>query len=337
MMPHNPNCVNFLLTSAGRRVELLRAFRQAYLDLQLQGKLVVTDIDPLAPSIQVADYCYIVPRYSSPDYVPALIEICEREDISAVFPLIDPDIPILAMHRQLFEAVHTKVGVISASAAQTCRDKWLTFEFFRQLGLPTPRSWQRDELEQATIDFPCFIKPRAGSAAQFAFRVDTPAQLAFFADYVPNPIAQEFIKGVEITCDVICDFNGNVLGIAQRQRIEVRSGEVSKGKTVFLQSVHDGCLKIAKALPALGPITVQCIVRDDIPYFTEINARMGGGLPLAIAAGMNAPKWLLAHLAGIEINRPGLGDYQRGLYMTRYDSAFYLGEDERNAVASRHL
>ena len=47
--------VNFLFTSAGRRVELLRLFQQARDRLKLDGKTVVTDIDPLAPAIQVAD------------------------------------------------------------------------------------------------------------------------------------------------------------------------------------------------------------------------------------------------------------------------------------------
>jgi len=336
-MTPGTNRVNLLFTSAGRRVELLRAFRNSYAELQLPGKIVVTDIDPLAPALQVADQYHLVQRNTSPDYIPVLVEICRSEAIDAIFPLIDPDILILANHRHLFEAVQAKVAVVPLPAAQTTRDKWLTYHFFKSLHLSTPHTWQVEDLAPSKIDFPCFIKPRAGSAAQFAFRVENRDQLAFFAAYVPDPIVQEFIEGVEITCDIICDLDGKLLGIAQRQRMEVRSGEVAKGKTVFHQSVHDGCIQIAEALPAIGPITVQCILRDNIPYFTEINARMGGGLPLAIAAGVNAPKWLLAHLAGQSLTIPPLGDYQQGLYMTRFDDVFYLDENARHEIASRHL
>lgn len=92
------NAVNVLFTSVGRRVELLRAFRRAYDSLRLAGRIIAVDIDPLAPGLQVADRCYIVPRLSMPDYIPTLVEICERERVNLVFPLIDPDIPIPWSH-----------------------------------------------------------------------------------------------------------------------------------------------------------------------------------------------------------------------------------------------
>jgi len=47
--------VNVLFTSAGRRVELLTAFRQAYKTLGLKGRVVAVDIDAPALTTQVAD------------------------------------------------------------------------------------------------------------------------------------------------------------------------------------------------------------------------------------------------------------------------------------------
>ncbi|MEZ4642760.1 MAG: hypothetical protein R3E31_08500 [Chloroflexota bacterium] len=100
-MAHNN--VNILFTSVGRRVELLRAFRLAYQTLNLSGNItVVTDIDPLAPALQVADKVYMTPRYTAADYIPTLVDICRREAIDLIFPLIDPDIPILAQHQELY-------------------------------------------------------------------------------------------------------------------------------------------------------------------------------------------------------------------------------------------
>ena len=49
-----PKPVNVLFTSAGRRVELMRAFRKAYKQLGLRGSIVATDIDPLAPALKDA-------------------------------------------------------------------------------------------------------------------------------------------------------------------------------------------------------------------------------------------------------------------------------------------
>ncbi|MCZ7667703.1 MAG: hypothetical protein M5U34_11045 [Chloroflexi bacterium] len=56
---HKP--VNILFTSAGRRVELLLAFRQAYKALALPGHIIATDIDPLAPALHAADRFYMTP------------------------------------------------------------------------------------------------------------------------------------------------------------------------------------------------------------------------------------------------------------------------------------
>lgn len=335
----NPS-VNVLFTSAGRRVELLRAFRRAYDALGLAGQIVAVDIDPLAPALQVADRPSIVPRLSDPAYIPALVEICQREQVSLVFPLIDPDIPVLAAHREALESTGARLAVVSPQAAETTADKWLTQQFFRSLDLPTPRSWLPQQLDDARNPvlaqkpdfspvFPVFIKPRRGSAAQHTFKVNEAAELAFFSRYVPDPIVQEFLPGPEITCDVVCDLDGTLLGVCQRQRIEVRWGEVAKGVTVSDARILDACARIARALPAVGPITVQCMLKEGVPHFTEINARCGGGLPLAIAAGVDAPRWLLARTAGLPVEIPALGEYQVGLAVTRYDQSFFLEQTAR--------
>ena len=329
--------VHVLFTSVGRRVELLRAFRRAYQSLALEGQIVAADIDPLAPALQVADRPYIVPRLTTDVYIPTLVEICRREGVSLIFPLIDPDIPRLAENREALEATGARLAVVPAEAAATTADKWPTYQFFQRLGLPTPRSWLPDQLESAQTGYPLFIKPRFGSAGLATFKVRDERELGFFLGHVPDPIVQEFLPGPEITNDVICDLDGEVLAVVSRRRIEVRWGEVAKGVTVHNPAVMDGCLKIAQALPAVGPITVQCMMKDGVPHFTEINARLGGGAPLGIAAGVDSPRWLLARAAGLPVEIPPLGTYTTGLYLTRCDDSFFLTEAEREQMASHRL
>ena len=94
---------------------------------------------------------------------------------------------------------------------------------------------------------------------------------------------------------------------------------------------------LAAALPAVGPFTAQCLLRDGAPFFTEINARFGGGLPLGIRAGVDSPRLLLARAAGLDVEIPPLGGYQLGLYASRFDDAFFYTEAERERMVSRHL
>ncbi len=329
--------VNILFTSVGRRVELVRSFKKAYVDLRLDGKVIATDIDCLAPSLREVDNFYIVPRTSDEGFIPAIAEICQREKINLVFPLIDPDIPVLAHHRKIIESSGTKVVVIPEDFANVTSDKWRTYKFFKKINISTPCSWLPWDTLPSTLNFPVFIKPRFGSAAKFTFIVDNESELKFFCDYVPDPIIQEYLSGPEITSDVISDFEGNVLAVVSRQRIEVRWGEVAKGKTIYHEGISSYCVRIAKALGSIGPVTMQCFLENGNPIFSEINARYGGGASLGIAAGVPSPHWFLSLVTGRKVEAPPLGTYKTGLHITRFDDSFFLSEEDLSNVERRRI
>lgn len=328
---------NILFTSAGRRVELLRLFRRAYEELGLAGKIIVTDIDPLAPALQVADAFYMVPRLDAPEYVQTIHDICIREGIRLIFPLIDPDVPILANHRKVLEETGARLAVIPSESVDIVGDKWKTAQFFKRLGLPSPRSWLPEDPAVLDQAFPLFIKPRRGSASRHTFKVHNRKELDFFSEYVQDVIVQEFLPGPEITTDLVCDCDGKVLAVVSRQRIEVRSGEVAKAVTVHDVFIESACRKIAESLPAIGPLTVQCILKEARPHFTEINARIGGGFPLGIMAGADSAKLLLAQMVGLQIDTTHLDRYISGLYFTRYDDTFPLSQTNYDEITRRHL
>jgi len=315
--------VNLLFASAGRRVELLRLFRQAYRQLGIEGRIIATDIDPLAPALHEADASHIVPRVDDPGYIAAMAEVCKVEEIRMVFPLIDPAVPVLAQHRAAIESTGARLAVVSAEAAEVARDKWMTFEWLRSIGEPTPQTWLAHDLP-ADPPFPLFVKPRYGSAGKKSFRADDRTELDFFLRYIPDPVVQPFVTGAEVTNDVLCSLEGEVWEIVSRRRIEVRWGEVHKGVTVHDPEIRERCSMIAMALQAMGPITVQCLLGEDGPVFTEINARFAGGLPLGVAAGVPSPEWYLREAAGMPVEPPPLGSYRAGVYLTRYDDSFFL-------------
>src|SRR5205807_10104873 len=132
----------------------------------------------------------------------------------------------------------------------------------------------------ASLSCPAFLKPRSGSGGEGAHAVADRAELEVRLGSVRDPIVQEFLPGPEITSDVLCLEDGRAVAVCSRRRIEVRAGEVAKGVTVHDARVVEHCATIAEALQARGPITVQCLMRDSEPRFTEVNARFGGGVPL---------------------------------------------------------
>lgn len=327
--------INVLFTSVGRRVELMRAFRKAYGELELRGSIVGTDIDPLAPALQAVDRYYIVPTLNDERYLPTLADICEQESIQLIFPLIDPDIPVLAQGRESLESKGARLTSLSAPEAVIANDKLLTHDLFRSIAVPAPRTWSGAPDEE--FEFPLYVKPTIGSAGRGGRKVEDQASLEHTLQQIPQAIVQEYLPGPEITSDVSCDAQGRVWAVVCRQRIEVRWGEVAKGVTINNPEIVEACVQIAGALKAKGPITVQCLMREGQPYFTEVNARFGGGLPLGIAAGVPSPEWYLSEAAGIPVAAPPLGTYKSGLNLTRYDESYFLDESEVKDVESHRL
>jgi carbamoyl-phosphate synthase large subunit len=327
--------MNILLTSVGRRVELVRAFRRSYERLRLTGEIIGTDVDWLAPAMHVVDRGVIVPSCRDATYASAVLDLCQRYQVRMVLPLIDPEIPMLARDREEFVRLGICCGVVDETAAGIAGDKWNTTRYFQQLDINTPRSWLPHDPQWHDITFPCFVKPRTGSAGVGATRVNGPEQLAMVLSHLSDPIVQELIDGPEITSDVICDFDGNALQVVSRQRIQVRGGEAIKSVTIQNEQIAESCRRIAESLPARGPITVQSIFNEHGPVFIEINARLGGGVPLAIAAGVDVPSILLSLAAGFPIEDLVECEAEAGWYMTRFDESIFV-KDDVGAKLERH-
>ena len=316
--------VNILFTSIGRRVELINYWKKAYADLGINGQIFGTDIDPLAAAANFVDSFHIVPLSRDKDFIPSIQSICKENEINLIFPLNDNDLVPLSLGKSLLEKNDRIVVVSKSESINMTIDKWKTYEFFKNIRIKTPKTWNPNEKNKS--DFPLLVKPRYGSAGKNVFKIYNKDELNFYIQRIKDPIIQEFIDGPEITTDVVCDFKGSIIGIVNRERIEVRWGEVSKGKTIFDKNIIKNCEKIVENLDIIGPITVQCILEDNDPYFIEINARYGGGTPLGFAAGVKSPHWYLSIASGIELNLPSIGSYKQNLFLSRYDNSLFMDE-----------
>lgn len=315
--------VNFLFTCVGRRVALVTYFRKS-LGEHGTGQVITSDISPLAAAARFGDRHYIVPRYTDENYVLSLLEICRKEHVQGLIPLMEPEFPVLACHRECFTATGAILVLSSQAVIDKCKDKYETYRFFCQKGIPTPKSFLPHDPALQGASFPLFVKPRSGMGSSATFKINNQKELEFFLQYVPDPIVQEYIEGTEYTMDILNDFEGRTIAVVPRERIEVRSGEVSKSLTVKDGELIEQTRVVAEALGGIGPLTIQAFKKENGEIiFTEINPRFGGGVPLAFAAGVNYPMLLSKMLAGEKVP-PQLGRFQDGLYMLRYDEALYI-------------
>jgi len=309
---------NVLVLAAGRRTSLVRAFSEAA--HERGGQVVAADVDGLAPALVMADEAVRSLRTDDPGYVDDVLATTVRRGIGLVIPTIDTDLPILAREQARFAAVGCRVAISTPAFVDVTQDKYRTGLTFGALGIAVPRSWIPPLPPLSELPERAFVKPRAGSASQDAFRVERD-ELATILGRVADPIVQELLQGPEITIDALLDLRGRPIHYVPRRRIRTLGGESVQGVSLdhdpAFESWIEGILERCRGLGAIGPLTLQAFRTPEGPVLSEINARFGGGFPLALAAGADYPRWLLAMVAGDTVE-PRLRAYEPGLFMTRY-------------------
>lgn len=308
-----------LITAAGRRTSLVRAFVEAA--HERGARVCAADLDGLAPALFLADEAVPSVRTDDERFLDDLLATVTRLHIRLVVPTIDTDLPLLARAVARFADIGCRVAISTVPFVDMTMDKYQTGLTFGGLGVRVPASWIPPYPPAGDLPERVFVKPRAGSASQDTFSLER-ADLSTVSRLVTDPIVQELLTGPEITIDALLDFDGHPIHYVPRRRIRTLGGESIQGVTLehdrefeaWIESILARC----SALGAAGPLTLQAFQTADGPVLSEINARFGGGVPLAFAAGGAYPRWLLAMLEG-EVIPPSLGTYESGLFMTRYN------------------
>ena len=317
--------VSVLFSSAGRRVGLVNCFRRAAAHLGIGLEVLACDIDPdMSAACNVADRSFRVPPCRDAQYVPALRSICETHRVSLVVPTIDPELGPLAEASADFASLATRLHVSSANVVAIAGDKLRTAELLRERGVPVPRTATLETVRRRPEDwsFPLLLKPRGGSASIGLRLVQKPEEIP---GATGEPfIAQEFLEGPEYTVNFFVDGKGSLRCAVPHRRIRVRAGEVEKGRTERQLDCMAIAHRIAEALPgARGAMCFQVILDPRLgPKVIEINARFGGGYPLADRAGGFFARWLLEEVTGLPSSMGD--DWREGVTMLRYDEAVYL-------------
>jgi carbamoyl-phosphate synthase large subunit len=315
-----------LFTCIGRRVSLLNDFKAAAKELKLNAGFYGTDTTKLSAAINLCDKSFIVKPVKDGGYIKQLFSIVKKNKINLIIPTVDLDLKALADNKQKLAKLGCTVLVSDPNIIEICQDKRKTYKFLHEKAFDTPLTMETEKaISCNNLKFPCFVKPWDGYASRGSAKINNKQELEVFAKRVPNCIVQEYIKGTEYTCDAYVDFNMQVRCVVPRQRIEVRSGEVSKGRTVKDKTIM---LQVARLVEILGAgpgvITIQLFLTEDKKIkIIEINPRFGGGAPLSIKAGANFPKWILKELTGSKPNIKFDG-FINNLFMLRYDAEVWL-------------
>ena len=138
-------------------------------------EIIGTDMSLEAVGRYLCDRFYQVPPGSSPDYIPSMLEIVDKEEPDLVFPESSNEVLQLAKAKDDFESKGTPVVVSSPEAIETASNKFLMYEEVRKGGkvdLPLYHSASTmDELLEAMDrlgypEKPVVFKPQFGKGSR---------------------------------------------------------------------------------------------------------------------------------------------------------------------------
>lgn len=317
-----------LISSAGRRVSLLRTFRRALDAIGIPGRVIACDLTELTSAMQMADSRYVVPRCDSPEFADVVRRLCATERVDLVIPTIDTELPIWAQLKGQLATAGTTVAVSSPSAIAIAADKRKSNAHCLRSGIPVPRQSTPALVSgtQSQWSLPLVVKPPMGSASKGLQLIRAWRELERTPDDESDEdlIVEEFLPGVEHTVDVYVDRSGEVHCPVVRRRLEIRAGEVSKSRVVREQGLASLAAKVVQTLPgAQGVLNVQIFWDGTSANVVEINARFGGGYPLTWRAGGRYSEWLIREVAFGE-QPPADPSIEFDLTMLRWDEEIFV-------------
>lgn len=313
---------NILFCSVGRRSKLLMDFRKS---MNGCGKIVATDLSPVAPALFFADETYLVPRIDSPTYFEKILEICDKSMVKGITTVIDPEIEVLAKHREELLAKGILPLCPADWTAHLCFDKYEMFKYLNSKGVRTILTYNsldgfKEGLEKGEISFPVFMKPISGSGSVGIGKVNSWEEAeAKFNDGKFKYIVQELMTGGDCDADVYVDcISHKPVASFSKKKIESRIGGASKTISFKDPKLFEFIDQVCSVLELNGPCDMDFFIKDGEYYLSEINPRFGGAYLHAYGAGVDFVKLILNNMHGIE-NASIVGRYDEDVIMMMYD------------------
>jgi len=296
-----------LVTDVGRSsaIAVLRSLGRA------GYRVIAVDFDPhsLGFHSRYAHKSYVVPSPKEwPGRFSTMIErIVESEQVDLVIPVTDLAIQPLAAARAAF-AGKTLLAMPDDESLRMVTDKGKTLELAATLGIPVPATRTAHTLGDALAagndwGWPLVLKPQASHKLATERGIES-----FQVTYAEDPLDLERkLRALSGRCSVLvqryCPGEGHgiellmsrgrpLAAFAHRRRREV---PISGGASSYRESVpldpqlFDWSVQLLGAIGWTGLAMVEFKVGPHGAELMEVNGRIWGSLPLAVASGVDFP------------------------------------------------
>lgn len=282
-------------------------------------RLIGADMNDDKSMLNMFDSYYTVPKGTDPTYVDVLLNICKKEKVDIILPIMSCELENLALQSGEFAEIGTVVSVSDLDSLIIANDKLKLFEFMKLNEIPCAKFDvvnSLDELNSKVISFgypekPVCIKTTNSSGSRGFRIVDAnKSRIDMFlyekpsscyitledlnvtlseADTFPTIMVMEYLPGNEYTVDLLAS-EGNVLYNCCRKSLNMDNSIMLDSLVVDNKEAMTLCETVVNKLGLSGNIGFDIRERDDgTPMIMECNPRITAGIPVFELAGVNLP------------------------------------------------
>ncbi len=307
-------------------------------------RLIGADMNDDPTMLEMFDAYYSVPRGDDPDYINSLFEICNKENVDIVLPIMSVELEALAYNKKRFSEIGTVVSVSDLPQLRIANNKRLLMEFLKENGMPcaefqivnSVKNMEEAVKEMGYPNVPVCIKTTDSSGSR-GFRIldasKSQSDLLFRSkptscyttlkemkkalnesNNIPDLIVMEYLPGSEYTVDLLAD-KGRVLVSCCRKSLLMENSIMMDGVVDQNEAVLTLCSTVVEKLELDGNIGFDVREKaDGTPILMESNPRITAGIPIFYAAGVNLPYLCVKKILGEKLPEV---DIKEGVKMKR--------------------
>ena len=287
-------------------------------------RVLAGDMDPYAVGLYTADKAFQLPQGGSLEFSEKLAELCQREKVEVLIPLVDEELPASAA----LENKSLAVLLPDKKFIELCLDKYKLMHAFEKSGIPSPKTKLASE-GCNDLKFPILAKPRVGRGSRGVEVFQSIEQFTSYCRTLESPgkiLIQEYINGPEFTVSVCVWRDGKVQAVIPKEIIK-KQGVTQLAVTRKNGAIEEVCNKIQEQLRANGPFNVQLRMNEQgVPVVFEINPRFSTSVSLTIASGFDELNYLVDRALGASPRQSIT--WKEGVVLLRQTLDEFIEEDQ---------
>lgn len=274
---------------------ILKSLRQSHPECRLIG----TTVHERSAAPAFCDVFEKAPLTNHESYIPWLVDLIKKHNISMAIPGIEADVVAWNERRATIEQSGALVLLNNPDLIRLCSDKWLFYQSLVKNNSPyaIPTSLEFDETSQR---FPLLLKPRMGSGSKGIAIVNNIDELEKYLGGMGHGMMIQPLIGTveeEYTTSAFFDRNSQLCAFNTLKRKLSETGFTESAETVEMDDIHVALLHFGRIFMPVGPTNFQFRVDGGKLKLLEINPRISSSTSLRAAFGYNesamSVEWLL--------------------------------------------